>query len=83
MGHIGTPLAPLIDCPSHKFTSRWRGPLIVKEAINDHIYRVSIQPGRNEIINISNLKHYKTIEFSVVPDAASSNMILQQNLLSL
>ena len=63
----------LLDCPpDHNFAPRWRGPFIIKEAINDHIYRVTLQPGQNKIINISKLKHYEIDKFSVVPGADSS-----------
>ena len=64
----------LIDCPSHKFAPRWRGPFIIKEAINDHIYRVNLQQGQDKIINISKLKHYKVNKFSFVPIAGSSTL---------
>ena len=64
----------LIDCPSHKFAPRWRGPFVIKEAINDHIYRVTLQPGQDKIINISKLKHYKINRFSSVPNAGSSTL---------
>ena len=64
----------LIDCLSHKFVPWWRGPFMIKEVINDHIYRVTLQQGQDNIINISKLKHYKVNKFSFVPIAGSSTL---------
>ena len=49
----------LINCPTHKFAPRWRGPFRVTEVVNDHLYKVHISPGQSKITNISKMKHYR------------------------
>lgn len=48
----------LIECPAHKHSIRWRGPLQVKEVINDHLYVVQITNDTTKVVNISKMKHY-------------------------
>ena len=48
----------LINCPQHKYSIRWRGPLLVKRVVNDHLYVVQITPEKEKIVNISKMKHF-------------------------
>ena len=48
----------LINCPQHKYSIRWRGPLLVKKVINDHLYVVQITPDTDKVTNISKMKHF-------------------------
>ena len=57
----------LIECPSHKFGSRWRGPFLITDVINDHLYKVQLAPGKEKITNISKMKHYEKNKYSVEP----------------
>ena len=54
-----------IECPSHKFAKRWRGPYTVIKAISDHVYVVQL-PDSEKVCNISKMKHYKVSKFSPV-----------------
>ena len=55
----------LINCPSHKHSIRWRGPLLVNKVINDHLYVVQISPGIEKVVNISKMKHFARNKFNV------------------
>ena len=57
----------LINCPTHKFGARWKGPFQITQVVNDHLYKVLIAPGNEKIINISKLKHYQSNKFSANP----------------
>ena len=48
----------LINCPEHKYSIRWRGPLLVKRVINDHLYVVQITANKDKVVNISKMKHF-------------------------
>ena len=48
----------LVQCPRHKYSIRFRGPLRINKVINDHLYLVQITPEKEKIINISKMKHY-------------------------
>ncbi|KAL5251616.1 hypothetical protein ACHWQZ_G017106 [Mnemiopsis leidyi] len=54
----------LIQCPTHKFAPRFRGPFEVKKVINDHLYVVEFGPGVEKVTNISKMKHYEVNRFS-------------------
>ena len=54
----------LINCPTHKHSIRWRGPLLVNKVINDHLYVVAIAPGKEKVINISKMKHFKRNKYN-------------------
>ena len=54
----------LINCPTHKFSIRWRGPLMINKVINEHLYVIQIAPGREKTVNISKLKHYKRNKYN-------------------
>ena len=54
----------LIQCPSHKFSHRWRGPLRVNKVINDHLYVIQITPEKEKVVNISKMKHYDLNKYS-------------------
>ena len=55
----------LINCPQHKYSIRWRGPLLVKKVINDHLYVVQITPDMEKVINISKMKHFTRNRFNI------------------
>ena len=55
----------LINCPTHKHSIRWRGPLLVNKVINDHLYVVQISPGQEKVINISKMKHFKRNKYKI------------------
>ena len=57
----------LIDCPAHKFGSKWRGPFVITGVINDHLYKVLIAPNKEKVINISKMKHYQKSKYSANP----------------
>ena len=57
----------LINCPTHKFGARWKGPFQITQVVNDHLYKVLIAPGNEKIINISKMKHYQSNKFSANP----------------
>ena len=57
----------LINCPAHKFGSKWRGPFVITGVINDHLYRVLIAPNKEKVINISKMKHYQKSKYSANP----------------
>ena len=53
------------ECPSHKFSKRWRGPYTVNKAISDHVYVVQLPDGE-KVCNIQKMKHYNISKFSPV-----------------
>ena len=53
----------LINCPQHKFSSRWRGPYRVAKVINEHLYVIDMENGE-KVCNITKLKHYKISKYS-------------------
>ena len=51
----------LIQCPKHKYSPRWRGPLrVIRPLIenNKHLYVIEIAPSVHKVVNISKLKHF-------------------------
>ena len=54
----------LIQCPSHKYSIRFRGPLRVNRVINDHLYLVQITPEKEKVINVCKMKHYELNRYS-------------------
>ena len=55
----------LINCPTHKHSIRWRGPLLVNKVINDHLYVVQVSPGQEKVVNISKMKHFTRNRYNI------------------
>ena len=54
----------LVECPSHKFSIRWRGPLRVNKVINDHLCVVQLTPEKEKVVNIRKMKPYEENKYS-------------------
>ena len=54
----------LIQCPSHKFSPKWRGPYRVTKTISSHLCVVQISDTEEKVCNISKMKHYTISKFS-------------------
>ena len=59
----------LINCPTHKFSHRYRGPFEIAKVINDHLYVVKIAPGVERVVNLSKLKQYTPSKYNRSRDA--------------
>ena len=54
----------LIPCPSHKFSKRWQGPFCIRKKIDDHLFVVELENGKEKLMNISKLKKYTRSRYS-------------------
>lgn len=54
----------LINCPKHKFAERWQGPYKIVKKIDDHLYVVELESGKDKLVNISKMKKYVKSKFS-------------------
>ena len=54
----------MIECPKHKFSKRFYGPVKIKKKISDHTYVVELENGKEVVKNITKMKHFKRNKFS-------------------
>ena len=54
----------LINCPKHKFSERWNGPYRICKKLDDHLYVIELDDGKEKVVNISKLKKYTRSRFS-------------------
>lgn len=54
----------LVNCPSHKFQKRWRGPYKISRVIDDHLCVVELDGGVDKTFNITKLKRYTVSKYS-------------------
>ena len=54
----------LVNCPSHKFSKRWKGPYKICKKLDDHLYVIELEDGKEKVVNVSKLKKYTRSKFS-------------------
>lgn len=63
---VGDQVFVKINCPAHKFSARWFGPVAVKRVMNPYLYVIKMSENEKEdkVVNISKLKLFRKTEIA-------------------